>query len=70
MTQEQREKTARRRKREKAWLKRHGFNSLEGLMGALMREEVILIGWMPRKELIKLRKKGDKYKPPIIVSSP
>lgn len=36
------ERQSRLRKARKKWLKKHGYKSVEGLIGALMRGEVVL----------------------------
>ena len=47
-------RTASRRERERKFLESYGFQSVEGLMGALMRGEVIIsVGRRPGKDGLK-----------------
>ena len=55
------ERQSRLRQARLKWLKEHGYNSAEGLLGALMRGEVVLqIVSVPTQRAPDARKRGAK----------
>ena len=58
------ERQSRLRLARSKWLKEHGFNSAEGLLGALMRGEVVLqVASVPTKRAADLLKAAEISQP-------
>lgn len=55
------ERQARKREARKKWLAEHGFTSMEAVMGALMRDEYVLVEIETLKQIVLHREFADGY---------